>query len=131
MLIKRYNNGSKAMDNSVVESLIKEGQEELETMNLQSCASSLIKQIWDMIDAINGNLILSQEINNTDFEVVLNDILTDCYTGIGQLEQFVQDIAPEAEAIEDGKTEEEVVDVADEETTDELLDDGTPSDLLQ
>lgn len=131
MNIKKYN-GSKPMNKRVVESLLTEEQDGVEKLSLQSSTNALIKQIWDMVDAINGSLILSQEINNVEFEDVLNNILTDCYTNIGQLEKFVQNVSPEAEAIDDGKegTDEEIPDVEVEPSGIELPEDDTPSDLL-
>lgn len=131
MNIKKYN-GSRPMNKRVVESLLTEEQDGVEKLSLQSSTNALIKQIWDIVDAINGSLILSQEINNVEFEDVLNNILTDCYTNIGQLEKFVQNVSPEAEAIDDGKegVDDEIPDVEVETSEIELPEEDMPSDLL-
>lgn len=131
MNIKKYN-GSKPMNKKIVESLITEEVEEeaVKGMSLQASASALIKLLWDMVDSINGNLIMAQDFNSDEFKEVLDNILTDCYTNIGQLEKFVKEVDPAADSLDIGNEVEEIPDVEVETDEVELPADDIPSDLL-
>ena len=113
MNIKRYNNYSRPMDMKIVEKLSKESSQpinedlsdDVDNIGISSMISELIKKEWEICDAINGSLIFAQEVNDTELESLLNDLLTDHYMHIGQLEGRVQAVVPEADAIDDGRVE--------------------------
>jgi len=138
--------GSRPMNKKVVESLSKVNEDvsEQEVINMTSASiiSELVRKEWEICDLINGYKIALQEGDNQELLEILDEILTDHYAGIGQLESKVQDVVPEAEAIDD---EEQVKgDSEDDYPEDELVEpegetveepevevnDDIPSDLL-
>ena len=114
MKINKYNN-SKPMSMEIVESLSEEAapvEVQEEKHALSSIVSDLIQKGWESVDVVNGYMIAAQEIDSPELNKVLNMMLEDYYTQIGQLEGLMQSIVPEAEQIDQAKdTAEEVVDV--------------------
>lgn len=118
--------------------------EDLEDDNLNAAAiiSELVRREWEICDMINGYKVSLQDGNNPDLLNLLDEILTDHYADIGQLESQVQDVVPEAEAIrddeqikgdsEDDYPEDELVEPEGEtvEEPEVEVDDDIPSDLL-
>lgn len=114
MVINRYA-GSKPMNKRVVESL--ETEEVEEVMNehkytVSSIVSDLIQKEWEAVDVINGYMILAQEVNNEGINDILDLMLNDHYTHIGQLEGLLQNEVPQVEEIDNAK--EEILDDAEE-----------------
>ena len=113
MKINRFD-GSRPMDMKIVESLTEEEiiEPEEQKYTLSSVVSDLIQKEWESVDVINGYMILAQEIGSPELNNILNMMLDDNYTIIGQLEGLIQDVVPEAEQIDQAKdTTDEVVDV--------------------
>lgn len=114
MVINRYA-GSKPMSKRVVESLETEEVEEVmdeHKYTVSSIVSDLIQKEWEAVDVINGYMILAQEVNNEGINDILDLMLNDHYTHIGQLEGLLQNEVPQVEEIDNAK--EEILDDADE-----------------
>ena len=110
MKINRFE-GSRPM--KMVESVNEEVEApQEEKLTLSAVLSDLIQKEWANIDVINGSLIMAQQLNNTELNDVLNMMLDDSYTHIGQFEGLLQNEIPEAEAIDDAKDSTEEVEVA-------------------
>ena len=113
MVINRYD-GSKPMSKRVVESLVKEEVEEVmdeHKYTVSSIVSDLIQKEWEAVDVINGYMIVAQEVNNEGINELLDLMLDDHYTHIGQLEGLLQNEVPQVEEIDNAK--EEILDDAD------------------
>lgn len=63
----------------------------------------LIKTYWSLIDEINGDIIQLNIAGADDMVPVLNDMISDAYMNIGQLEKLLEGPAPEAVSIDDGR----------------------------
>lgn len=114
MVINRYA-GSKPMNKRVVESLETEEVEEVmdeHKYTVSSIVSDLIQKEWEAVDVINGYMILAQEVNNEGINDILDLMLNDHYTHIGQLEGLLQNEVPQVEEIDNAK--EEILDDAEE-----------------
>ena len=110
MKINRFE-GSRPM--KMVESVNEEVEApQEEKLTLSAVLSDLIQKEWANIEVINGSLIMAQQLNNTELNDVLNMMLDDSYTHIGQFEGLLQNEIPEAEAIDDAKDSTEEVEVA-------------------
>ena len=105
--------GPKPMDMRIVESLgedvIKSTDEQKFTMS--SIVSDLIQKEWESVDVVNGYMMVAQEVNSPELMNILNMMLDDKYTQIGQLEGLIQDVVPEAEQIDNAKDDSEIEDV--------------------
>ena len=114
MVINRYA-GSKPMNKRVVESLETEEVEEVmdeHKYTVSSIVSDLIQKEWEAVDVINGYMIVAQEVNNEGINNILDLMLSDHYTHIGQLEGLLQNEVPQVEEIDNAK--EEILDDAEE-----------------
>lgn len=114
MVINRYAS-SKPMSKRVVESLVKEEVEEVmdeHKYTVSSIVSDLIQKEWEAVDVINGYMIVAQEVNNEGINDILDLMLNDHYTHIGQLEGLLQNEVPQVEEIDNAK--EEILDDAEE-----------------
>lgn len=73
--------------------------------------SSLIKTEWDAVDLFNAVLVTLQDRGSLDSDIntILNEIITDHYKNIGQLEKCLQVLNATTLQIEQGKEEAEEV----------------------
>ena len=86
-----------------VEEVITPEVKELQAGNL---ISTLIKSEWDLVDLYNSMLITMQGIDMPgDVVTILNEIITEQYKNIGQLEKCLQWVNKTSLQIEDGKEE--------------------------
>ena len=87
------------MEQEVVEPVVKELQS-------GTLISSLIKAEWDLVDLYNSILITMQgEELPDEVGVILNEIITDQYKNIGQLEKCLQLVNKTSLQIENGREE--------------------------
>ena len=63
--------------------------------------SQLIQGEWDSVDMYNSILITLQEVDNPEIKDIINDIVSEHYVHIGQLEKALQLVNPVAELIDD------------------------------
>ena len=93
-----------AEDVDVIEP-VEEVIETPETSDLQvgNLISSMIRTEWDSVDLYNAMLITLEDQNRSDIIDIVNNIISDHYIHIGQLEKALQLINVNAEDIEDGK----------------------------
>lgn len=85
----------------------KEVKVDVESIPLSAMLNQLIKSEWDAIDLYNGMLASLVEENDNHVVEVINDIISEEYVHVGQLEKLLQDINPVAVEIEAGKGEAE------------------------
>lgn len=100
-------------ENMPVEEIIEPVQQDEHEalMAVNSMISNLIQNKWQAIDLINGNITALQQYDRPDVIAVLNDMISDNYVHIGQLEKVLEMGNPGANNIEAGKADvEDVVD---------------------
>lgn len=68
-----------------------------------SIIGGLIKTYWSLIDEINSDIIQLNIAGADDMVPVLNDMISDAYMNIGQLEKLLEGPAPESVSIDDGR----------------------------
>lgn len=133
MKINKYT-GPKLMNSKIVESLNEESESiDGELFGFTSMVSDLIKKEWEAVDVVNGYKIMAQEFDKPELNAVLDLLLEDHYTHIGQLEGLLQNEVPEAETIEDAKEVEDVTEPAEveiEEPEEPEVEVDAPSELL-
>lgn len=79
---------------------------EVKELQAGSLISTLIKSEWDLVDLYNSMLITMQGVDMpAEVETILNEIITDQYKNIGQLEKCLQLVNKNSLQIEDGKEE--------------------------
>lgn len=80
-------------------------EEKIIEFNISSFVTELIKNKWEQVDNINGMLMTAPNLDD-ETRIILQDVVSDEYLHIGQLEKIVQNINPEAIALETGANEE-------------------------
>ena len=95
---------SEDIEEVVVHEIPEKEEDSLQTSTL---LSSLIKTEWDAVDLFNAVLVTLEDRNslNEETNLILNDIITDHYKNIGQLEKCLQLLDATALQIEQGKEE--------------------------
>ena len=80
-------------------------------LQASTLVSSLIKTEWDAVDLFNAVLVTLQDRGSLDSDIntILNEIITDHYKNIGQLEKCLQVLNATTLQIEQGKAEAEEV----------------------
>lgn len=80
-------------------------------LQASTLVSSLIKTEWDAVDLFNAVLVTLQDRGSLDSDIntILNEIITDHYKNIGQLEKCLQVLNATTLQIEHGKEEAEEV----------------------
>lgn len=80
-----------------------------------SIIGGLIKSCWTLIDEINADIIQLNITGSEDLVPVLQEMITDNYMHIGQLEKLLEGPEPAAENIDDGREAAEEIESAEEE----------------
>lgn len=75
-------------------------EEPLNNNQLSSLITQMIQQEWASVDFYNSMLITLQEYNGSTEENVIQDIINNHYTSIGQLEGLLQNYSSDAELID-------------------------------
>lgn len=68
--------------------------------NVAGFLSQLIQSEWDSVDLYNSMLLAMQEENNDEVKATLDEIISNHYINIGQLEKALQQVNPVAELID-------------------------------
>lgn len=76
-------------------------------LGLSSLVSTLIKHEWESIDLYNSMLLSFRQANNKEAEEILNEIISEDYVHVGQLEKLAQMINPLVNNIDLGQQETE------------------------
>lgn len=85
-------------------------QEEDDKFQSSSLVSSLIRSEWDTVELVNAVLATFQDRGTEeDVQLILEEIITDHYKNIGQLEKCLQLVNTSALNIEDGKEDVEAI----------------------
>ena len=71
-----------------------------DNQQLSNLITQMIQQEWQSVDFYNGMLITLQEYNSPELVQVIDDIVNQHYTSIGQLENVLQSVNPIAELID-------------------------------
>lgn len=75
-------------------------EEPLNDNQLSSLITQMIQQEWASVDFYNSMLITLQEYGEGVEENVIQDIINNHYTNIGQLEGLLQEFSSEAKLID-------------------------------
>lgn len=73
--------------------------------NVAGFLSQLIQSEWDSVDLYNSMLLAMQEENNDEVKATLDEIISNHYINIGQLEKALQQVNPVAELIDSDTVE--------------------------
>ena len=75
-------------------------EEPLNDNQLSNLITQMIQQEWASVDFYNSMLITLQEYGGSIEENVIQDIINNHYTSIGQLEGLLQEFSSEAKLID-------------------------------
>ena len=75
-------------------------EEPLNDNQLSGLITQMIQQEWASVDFYNSMLITMQAYQNSNIESVIQEIINNHYTSIGQLEGLLQNFSSEAELID-------------------------------
>lgn len=86
------------------ENIVSEQQDVFQTSNL---LTSMIKSEWDCVDLFSSILISIEDQHKNLVSDIIENIISDHYIHIGQLEKALQLVNTNADGIEDGKEDAE------------------------
>ena len=89
-------------DNNVIDTV------DTKYLQISNLISSMIRTEWDAVDLYNSMLITLDDVNDEEAIETVNNILSDHYIHIGQLEKLLQNNNDNAIDIESGKELNEV-----------------------